>query len=34
MEEQYKVGNIVWTKLKGYPWCPGMVKITIYNNII
>ena len=34
MEEQYKVGNIVWIKLKGYPWWPGMVRITIYNNIL
>ena len=34
MEEQYKVGNIVWIKLKGYPWWPGMVRIKIYNNIL
>ena len=34
MEEQYKVGNTVWIKLKGYPWWPGMVRIKIYNNIL
>ena len=34
MEDQYKVGNIVWIKLKGYPWWPGMVRIKIYNNIL
>ena len=27
MEEQYQVGNIVWIKLKGYPWWPGVVSI-------
>jgi hypothetical protein len=31
MEEQYKVGNIVWIKLKGYPWWPGIVS-TKKNN--
>ena len=34
MEEQYKVGNIVWIKLKGYPWWPGMVRNKIYDNIL
>ena len=32
MEEQYQVGNIVWIKLKGYPWWPGVVSITKNNN--
>ena len=33
MEEQYKVGNIIWIKLKGYPWWPGIVKSKfIINN--
>ena len=27
MEEHYQVGNIVWIKLKGYPWWPGVVSI-------
>ncbi len=29
MEEEYKVGNIVWIKLKGYPWWPGIVRKNI-----
>ena len=32
MEEQYKVGNIVWIKLKGYPWWPGIVRIYFLNH--
>ena len=34
MEEQYKVGNIVWIKLKGYPWWPGIVRIKIFNIML
>jgi len=26
MEASFKLGEIVWTKLKGYPWWPGMVR--------
>ena len=26
MEETFKKGEIVWIKLKGYPWWPGMVR--------
>ena len=26
MEETFKLGEIVWVKLKGYPWWPGMVR--------
>ena len=26
MEETFEVGEIVWVKLKGYPWWPGMVR--------
>lgn len=26
MEEKFNQGEIVWTKLKGYPWWPGMVR--------
>ena len=34
MEEQHQVGNVVWIKLKGYPWWPGVVRIIIFiiNN--
>ena len=31
MEEQYNEGEIVWIKLKGYPWWPGIVS-TKKNN--
>ena len=33
MEEKYKVGNIVWIKLKGYPWWPGIVRNNIFYKI-
>ena len=26
MEEKYNEGNVVWIKLKGYPWWPGIVR--------
>ena len=29
MEETYELGEIVWVKLKGYPWWPGMVRNKI-----
>ena len=29
MEENFEVGEIVWVKLKGYPWWPGMVRHKI-----
>ena len=32
MEEQFNKGNIVWIKLKGYPWWPGVVRTIIYNQ--
>ena len=28
MEEKYSEGNIVWIKLKGYPWWPGIVSMN------
>jgi hypothetical protein len=31
MEEEFNEGNVVWVKLKGYPWWPGIVRI---NKII
>ena len=29
MEETFQLGEIVWVKLKGYPWWPGMVRHKI-----
>ena len=29
MEETFKQGEIVWIKLKGYPWWPGMVRYKL-----
>ena len=31
MEEKYIEGDVVWIKLKGYPWWPGIVS-THKNN--
>ena len=25
MESKYYIGDIVWVKIKGYPWWPGIV---------
>lgn len=25
MNQSIKIGDIVWAKVKGYPWWPGMV---------
>ena len=33
MEENFNEGNIVWIKLKGYPWWPGIVRIKIIKYI-
>lgn len=30
METSFTVGEIVWAKIRGYPWWPAMV--SIYNN--
>lgn len=32
MEERMKVGQIVWVKLRGYPWWPGAVR-GYFNSI-
>jgi len=32
MEASFKLGEIVWTKLKGYPWWPGMIKEIISDQ--
>lgn len=29
MEETFELGEVVWVKLKGYPWWPGMVRSKI-----
>ena len=34
MEEKYSEGNIVWIKLKGYPWWPGIVSMNNKNNTV
>jgi hypothetical protein len=26
MERRLKVGEIVWAKIRGFPWWPGMVR--------
>ena len=26
MEESFKIDEVVWVKLKGYPWWPGIVR--------
>ena len=40
MESEYHIGDIVWVKIKGYPWWPGIVSnmqyiisITLYIQI-
>ena len=32
METKYHIGDLVWVKIKGYPWWPGIVSKLI-NNI-
>ena len=34
MEEKYSEGNVVWIKLKGYPWWPGIVSMNNKNNTL
>ena len=34
MEYKYHIDDIVWVKIKGYPWWPGIVRHQIYNNIL
>jgi len=29
-ESQYVIGEIVWAKVKGHPWWPGMVSSFFY----
>lgn len=28
--ENFSVGEIVWAKIRGYPWWPAMVSLSIY----
>ncbi len=32
MEEKFNQGEIVWTKLKGYPWWPALIKDIYFSN--
>ena len=32
MESKYYIGDIVWVKIKGYPWWPGIVSIIEFLN--
>ena len=32
MASKYNIGEVVWVKIKGYPWWPGIVSTNkIYN---
>lgn len=33
MSFKIQVGDLVWAKVKGYPWWPGMVRICSQNGI-
>ncbi len=33
MEYKLKRGEVVWAKLKGFPWWPAIVRKYIYNKI-
>jgi hypothetical protein len=30
--ESFKVGELIWAKLKGYPWWPGVIVKIIDKN--
>jgi len=32
MSKDFKVGEIVWTKLRGHPWWPSRVYINIFYH--
>jgi len=32
METEFHIGDIVWVKIKGYPWWPGIIKSIILND--
>jgi hypothetical protein len=27
MEKRLKIGEVVWAKIRGFPWWPGVVRI-------
>jgi hypothetical protein len=29
MESQLKIDELIWAKIKGYPWWPAIVKLNI-----
>lgn len=31
VEEHYEIGEVVWAKIKGYPWWPCIV-VEFYNS--
>ncbi len=31
MEDKYKIGDLVWAKIRGFPWWPAIVSINIHN---
>lgn len=31
MEYELKMNELVWAKIKGYPWWPGVVRNQLYN---
>ena len=32
MESQLKIDELIWAKIKGYPWWPAIVKIKYIIN--
>jgi hypothetical protein len=32
MEKKLKVGEIVWAKVKGFPWWPGIVRFYLIKD--
>ena len=33
MEKKFKRGDIVWAKVRGFPWWPGVVKATNIKQV-
>jgi hypothetical protein len=31
MERKFKKGEVVWAKVRGFPWWPGIVKSTFHH---
>ena len=32
MQYKFKKGEVVWAKIRGFPWWPGMVRIQINTD--